>query len=59
MAKNIIPLKTCLNVLEQDKPKIVQDDLAFLVESLDNVEKGGIPPKALDKNLMVGTWNKK
>jgi hypothetical protein len=38
-------------------PEEVLADLALLRSALDNEEKGGVPTKALDRNLLIATWN--
>jgi endonuclease/exonuclease/phosphatase family metal-dependent hydrolase len=38
-------------------PEEVSADLARLRSALDDHENGGVPTKALDRNLLIATWN--
>jgi endonuclease/exonuclease/phosphatase family metal-dependent hydrolase len=38
-------------------PQEVLADLALLRSALDDDENGGVPAKALDRNLLIATWN--
>ncbi|HEX2181169.1 MAG TPA: endonuclease/exonuclease/phosphatase family protein [Rubrobacteraceae bacterium] len=38
-------------------PEEVAADLARLRAALDDAEDGGVPAKALDRNLLIATWN--
>jgi hypothetical protein len=38
-------------------PEEVLTDLTRLRSALDDAENGGVPAKALDRNLLIATWN--
>ena len=38
-------------------PDEVSADLATLRSALDDYENGGVPARALDRNLLIATWN--
>ena len=44
-------------VAAEPPPEEVVADLARLRSALDDAENGGIPAKALDRNLLIATWN--
>ena len=44
-------------VATEQPPEDVLADLERLRSALDDVENGGMPAKALDRNLLIATWN--
>src|SRR5918997_5731105 len=44
-------------VATEPPPEDVLNDLEQLRLALDDDENGGVPAKALDRNLLVATWN--
>jgi endonuclease/exonuclease/phosphatase family metal-dependent hydrolase len=46
-----------LTEITNPPPDEVLADLSWLRLALDDDEKGGVPAKALDRNLLIATWN--
>ena len=46
-----------MHEITDSPPAEVLADLATLRSALDDDKNGGVPARALDRNLLIATWN--